>query len=149
MLNNVAGYAPEKIPYGISRYQNETRRLYRVLDTALEKSKSGFLVGDRLTIADISCWGWVASASQFQCPISLITLFACADRCDPTQKSGRVSILTRPPTSRNGFITCLSDLDSRRAGMFPLSTRPSRWPSCPRRSLRSLRLARVPGYRLG
>lgn len=65
MLNNVAGYAPEKIPYGISRYQNETRRLYRVLDTALEKSKSGFLVGDRLTIADISCWGWVASASQF------------------------------------------------------------------------------------
>ena len=63
MLNNAAGYAPEKIAYGIARYQNETRRLYRVLDTALAKSKSGFLVGDRLTIADISCWGWVASAS--------------------------------------------------------------------------------------
>ncbi|KAK7724941.1 Glutathione S-transferase 2 [Diaporthe eres] len=61
-LGPMQGYAPEKIPYGISRYQNETRRLYRVLDTALEKSKSGFLVGDRLTIADISCWGWVASA---------------------------------------------------------------------------------------
>lgn len=60
--NHFTRYAPEKIPYGISRYQNETRRLYRVLDTALEKSKSGFLVGDRLTIADISCWGWVASA---------------------------------------------------------------------------------------
>lgn len=63
ILNNAAGYAPEKIPYGMTRYQNETRRLYRVLDAALAKSKSGFLVGDRLTIADISCWGWVASAS--------------------------------------------------------------------------------------
>ncbi|KUI60081.1 Disulfide-bond oxidoreductase YfcG [Cytospora mali] len=60
--NHFKRYAPEKIPYGISRYQNETRRLYRVMDTALAASKSGFLVGDRCTIADISCWGWVASA---------------------------------------------------------------------------------------
>ncbi len=54
------GYAPEKIQYGVDRYQNETRRLYRVLDTQLGKSKSGYLVGDRCTIADISSWGWVA-----------------------------------------------------------------------------------------
>ncbi|KAF3770934.1 glutathione S-transferase [Cryphonectria parasitica EP155] len=60
--NHFTRYAPEKIPYGISRYQNETRRLYRVMDVALAKSKSGFLVGDRVTIADMSCWGWVASA---------------------------------------------------------------------------------------
>jgi glutathione S-transferase len=33
------------------------------VDTQLEKSKSGYLVGDRCTIADISCWGWVASHS--------------------------------------------------------------------------------------
>ncbi|KAK7749797.1 Glutathione S-transferase 2 [Cytospora paraplurivora] len=61
-LSDIAGYAPEKIPYGIARYQNETRRLYRVLDTALAASEHGFLVGDRVTIADISSWGWVASA---------------------------------------------------------------------------------------
>ncbi|KKY36286.1 putative glutathione s-transferase [Diaporthe ampelina] len=42
--NHFTRYAPEKIAYGIARYQNETRRLYRVLDTALAKSKSGFLV---------------------------------------------------------------------------------------------------------
>jgi glutathione S-transferase len=35
------------------------------MDTHLEKSASGYLVGDRCTIADISCWGWVASASTF------------------------------------------------------------------------------------
>jgi len=27
----------------------------------LAKSTSGYLVGDKCTIADISCWGWVAS----------------------------------------------------------------------------------------
>ena len=54
------GYTPEKIPYGINRYQNETRRLYRILDKQLSKSKSGFVVGDRLSLADIACIGWVS-----------------------------------------------------------------------------------------
>lgn len=53
------GYAPEKIEYGINRYRNETRRLYSVMETQLAKTKA-FLVGDKLTIADLSCWGWVA-----------------------------------------------------------------------------------------
>ena len=61
--NHFFRYAPEKIQYGIDRYQNETRRLYSVLDKQLSASKSGFLVGDRLTIADIANWGWVASAA--------------------------------------------------------------------------------------
>lgn len=52
-----AGYTPEPIPYGLNRYQNEARRLYRVLDTQLGKSKSGFIVGDRMTVADIACLG--------------------------------------------------------------------------------------------
>ncbi|KAK8054254.1 hypothetical protein PG996_013555 [Apiospora saccharicola] len=61
--NHFFRYAPEKIQYGIDRYQNETRRLYRVIDTHLAKSPSGYLVGDRVTIADISCWGWVKAGS--------------------------------------------------------------------------------------
>jgi len=60
--NHFFRYAPEKIPYGISRYQNETRRLYSVLDKHLSTSTSGYLVGDRCTIADIAHWGWVAAA---------------------------------------------------------------------------------------
>jgi glutathione S-transferase len=59
--NHFARYAPEKIQYGIDRYQNETRRLYRVMDEHLSKSKSGYLVGDKCTIADLACWGWVAA----------------------------------------------------------------------------------------
>jgi glutathione S-transferase len=48
----------------VNRYVNETRRLYRVMETQLEKSTSGYLVGDRCTIADISCVGWVAAHGE-------------------------------------------------------------------------------------
>lgn len=58
------GYAPEKIPYGISRYLNESRRLYKVMETQLQKTP--FLVGEKCTIADISCWGWVAAAGKLE-----------------------------------------------------------------------------------
>lgn len=60
--NHFFRYAAEKIDYGINRYQNETRRLYRVLDEQLSKSTSGYLVGTKCTIADIAHWGWVAGA---------------------------------------------------------------------------------------
>jgi len=60
--NHFVRYAPEHIAYGVKRYTNETRRLYGVLNTQLEKSSSGYLVGDKCTIADIAHWGWVASA---------------------------------------------------------------------------------------
>ncbi|KAL6820996.1 glutathione S-transferase GstA [Trichoderma sp. SZMC 28015] len=55
-------YAPTKIQYGIDRYLNETRRLYRVIDTELAKSKSGFLVADHISIADIAVLSWVIYA---------------------------------------------------------------------------------------
>jgi glutathione S-transferase len=52
-------YAPTKIQYGIDRYTTETKRLYRVLDTQLSKSTSGFLVGDHISIADVANLSWV------------------------------------------------------------------------------------------
>lgn len=60
--NHFSRYAPEHIEYGVKRYTNETRRLYGVLNTHLEKSTSGYLVGDKCTIADIAHWGWISSA---------------------------------------------------------------------------------------
>ena len=50
-------YAPEKIQYAIDRYQNETRRLYEVLDRQLASHE--FLAGD-YSIADIANWSWVS-----------------------------------------------------------------------------------------
>lgn len=71
------GYAPEKIQYGINRYVNETRRLYSVMESQLAKSSSGFLVGDRLTIADVAAWGWVASHGNFSpSAVDFISIFS-------------------------------------------------------------------------
>ena len=60
--NHFMRYASEDVPYGIKRYRNETRRLYRVLDTHLTKTGSPYLVADKCTIADIAHYGWIASA---------------------------------------------------------------------------------------
>jgi glutathione S-transferase len=49
--------APEKIQYAIDRYQNETRRLYEVLDRQLASHE--FLAGD-YSIADIATFPWCA-----------------------------------------------------------------------------------------
>ncbi len=49
-------YAPEKIPYAISRYVNETNRLYGVLDRRLAKVE--FLAGD-YSIADMAAYPWI------------------------------------------------------------------------------------------
>jgi glutathione S-transferase len=50
-------YAPEKIEYAIQRYQNETKRLYGVLDRRLADAE--YLAGD-YSIADIATWPWVS-----------------------------------------------------------------------------------------
>lgn len=49
-------YFPEKIQPAIDRYQNETRRLFEVLDTHLANHQ--WLAGD-YSIADIANWCWV------------------------------------------------------------------------------------------
>jgi GSH-dependent disulfide-bond oxidoreductase len=53
--HHFALYAPEKIPYAIKRYRDETHRLYRVLDTRLKGRD--YVAGD-YSIADIAIIGW-------------------------------------------------------------------------------------------
>jgi len=60
--NHFHRYAPEKIEYGVNRYQNETRRLYGILDKHLSDNKADYLVGNKCSIADIAHWGWIAAA---------------------------------------------------------------------------------------
>jgi len=55
-LNVFYRYAPEKIPYAISRYQREVMRLFDVLDRRLADNE--YLAGD-YSIADIANWCWV------------------------------------------------------------------------------------------
>jgi GST-like protein len=51
-------YAPEKIPYAIDRYRNETNRLYGVLNKRLADRL--FVAGD-YSIADMASYPWIVS----------------------------------------------------------------------------------------
>ena len=49
-------YFPEDVPQARTRYKNETRRLYEVLDSRLGQVE--FLAGE-YSVADIATWAWV------------------------------------------------------------------------------------------
>ena len=54
--HHFSAYAPEKIPYAINRYVNETNRLYGVLDRQLEGRD--FIAG-AYSIADMAAYPWI------------------------------------------------------------------------------------------
>jgi GSH-dependent disulfide-bond oxidoreductase len=54
--HHFSGYAPEKIPYAINRYVNETNRLYGVLDRRLAGRE---YIADDFSIADMACYPWI------------------------------------------------------------------------------------------
>ena len=54
-------YAPEKIPYAIDRYVNETNRLYGVLNKRLADRE--FVAGD-YSIADMASYPWIVPCTN-------------------------------------------------------------------------------------
>ncbi len=55
--HHFSGYAPEKIPYAINRYVNETARLYGVLNKRL--ADRPFVAGEHYSIADMAIYPWI------------------------------------------------------------------------------------------
>ena len=58
-----SAYAPERIPYAIERYDTETERLYRVLDTRL--ADRPYLAGS-YSIADMASYPWIIRLEREQ-----------------------------------------------------------------------------------
>ncbi|HEY8261272.1 MAG TPA: glutathione S-transferase N-terminal domain-containing protein [Methylosinus sp.] len=54
-------YAPEKIPYAVDRYVNETNRLYGVLDNRLGGRE---FIADDYSIADMASYPWIVPHAQ-------------------------------------------------------------------------------------
>ncbi|KAB7895892.1 GSH-dependent disulfide bond oxidoreductase [Rouxiella sp. S1S-2] len=52
-------FAPQPVPYAIERFQQETKRLYGVLNNQLEKNV--YISGEHYSIADIATYPWVVS----------------------------------------------------------------------------------------
>lgn len=65
--NVFARYAPERIPWAIERYRNESRRLLEVLDRRL--GEAPYLAGDAYTIADIATFSWTHFAWYSGVPV--------------------------------------------------------------------------------
>ena len=53
-------YAPEKIDYAVTRYTNEARRLYGVMDRQIERT-GAYIAGSDYSIADIAIFPWLRS----------------------------------------------------------------------------------------
>ncbi len=57
-------YAPEKIPYAMTRYINETNRLYGVLNKRLADRQ--FVSGNEYSIADMAIYPWIVPHERQQ-----------------------------------------------------------------------------------
>lgn len=79
-------YAPEKVPYGIERYQKETRRLLGVLEARLKGKE--YLMGEAFTIADMATFPWIGcldagykAAEVLQLAADFPVVMAWHERC--------------------------------------------------------------------
>jgi glutathione S-transferase len=91
-------YFPEKIQPAIDRYQNESRRLFEVLDAQLQKTE--WLAGD-YSIADVANWSWVRIHGWSGVPIDgLDALSAWMDAMQQRPAVQRGIAVPEPPQPR-------------------------------------------------
>lgn len=86
--HHFALYAPEKLPYAITRYVNETNRLYGVLDHRLDGR--AFIAGDEYSIADMAAYPWIVPWQRQQQDLDAF----------PNLKRWFQAIQARPATTR-------------------------------------------------
>ncbi|WP_417810735.1 glutathione S-transferase family protein [Thalassospira alkalitolerans] len=107
--------APAGSDYGVNRYRNEIARHYKVLDDHL--AGRDFIVGDDMTIADISAWGWVEKAPFVHKNPDVLDLY-------PNIKRWHTAISARPAVERarnvGSDITFKTEVDDiAKRALFP------------------------------
>lgn len=58
----------QKVPSAIDRYTNEIKRITKVIDTHLRDRNSDYLVGDRVTYADLALVPWYELVARIFLP---------------------------------------------------------------------------------
>ena len=91
-------YFPEKLPAAIERYQNESRRLFEVLDTRLQQSP--YLAGEQYTIADIANWCWVRTYEWSGVSIEGLPSL-CRWLDELAARPACISGISKPPRAQN------------------------------------------------
>ena len=94
-------YAPERIEYAITRYTEEVKRLYTILDKRLEGRD---YLCDEYSIADIAAWPWVRI--HFWADVSIDDL--------PNLQRWRDRIRERPAVERGIQVPGKEDPDDQR-----------------------------------
>jgi len=101
--NHFNRYAPEKIPYAIKRYGDESHRLYRVLDTQLRGQE--FIAGE-YSIADIATIGWSNGYGSHGIDIAEFPDFAAwRDRINNRPAVKRALAIKTPPEQETNAAT--------------------------------------------
>ncbi|KAK5168110.1 Glutathione S-transferase 2 [Saxophila tyrrhenica] len=87
-------YAKDDHEYAATRYQNEVKRLYGVLDKHLRDVGSDYIVGSKMTIADIAHWGWITLSRWAKVELSDF----------PTLKAWEERVLARPAVEKGRHV---------------------------------------------
>jgi GSH-dependent disulfide-bond oxidoreductase len=92
--NHFTQYAPERVPYAITRYVDETHRLFRVLDEQLARQSaagSEHVAGGEYSIADIAIFGWSRAYERYGIDLRERPHFAAwfqrIDQRDPVRRA--------------------------------------------------------------
>jgi GST-like protein len=82
--NHFMVYAPEKIPYAVKRYRDETHRLFRVLEAQLARQFAEgrqYVAGSDYSIADIAIFDWSNNYRRYEIdPAAFPNFVAWRDR---------------------------------------------------------------------
>jgi glutathione S-transferase len=106
-------YFPEKIQPAIDRYQNESRRLFEVLDRRLQESE---WLADDYSIADIANWCWVRIHGWSGVSVEgLDALQGWMDRMKERPGVQRGIAVPVPPASTDDEATARKIVDSARS----------------------------------
>jgi GST-like protein len=99
-------YAPQPIDYAITRYVNETNRLYGVLDRRL--AERAFVAGDQYSIADMAIYPWIVPHQRQRQDLAdfphLARWFAAIAARPATQRAYArgAAVNTRPSVTEQG-----------------------------------------------
>ncbi|HTJ57484.1 MAG TPA: glutathione S-transferase N-terminal domain-containing protein [Devosiaceae bacterium] len=99
--NHFSRYAPEKVPYAIKRYSDETHRLYRVLNAQLEGKD--FITG-QYSIADIATIAWSNGYERYGIELAEFPHFAAWNaRMNARPAVQRALAIVVPPEQENNL----------------------------------------------
>ena len=119
--NHFLRYNLSELPetYARERYQNESRRLWRVLDQHLAKTNGQYIVGDKCTIADFAIAPWARIFSKSPITEGRSQISQPSEHLTRLSQNLPVLLLTSSHTFAHGTKEWLSETLFKRVSRCP------------------------------